>query len=252
MANPERSGRVRVYPDPSTATRAAADWFVEQISDPSTKNVMLAGGNTPLGLYAEVARRQPNVAHVTAFALDEYVGVPLDEPRNCANLIRSRAIEPWGIPQARYRSTSSLEDQAQASIREHEQSITAAGGLDLVVLGLGRNGHIGFNEPGSDASSVGRIVELDQVSIDANREWFAGDYAPYLGVTTGMKLILAAKQILILAFGIAKARPVVDMLEGPTSSECPASLLNLNSGTIYILDAAAASQLTPSPSTSFS
>jgi glucosamine-6-phosphate deaminase len=235
--------KVRIFSSPEQATQFASDWLVEQLTKPEPRNVMLAGGNTPLALYASVAERRPLLSHLTIFALDEYVGVPLDEPRNCANLIWDKAAVPWGIPRDQYHGISSSEASAQSAIVAHEEKIRAAGGLDLVVLGLGRNGHVGFNEPGSDALSCGRVVALERISIEANRQWFQGDYAPGWGVTTGMKTILAAKRVLLLAFGPAKAAAVAAMIDDAPSSSCPASFLQTHPGAFIVLDERAAAQL---------
>jgi glucosamine-6-phosphate deaminase len=237
------SPEVRLLADPRAATHFAADWLVDELTSPNIRNIMLAGGNTPLGLYAAVAERKASLRHLKAFILDEYVGVPLEEPRNCANLIYDRAIKPWGIPRKSYHSVSSLEAEASSSISDHERKISDAGGLDLVILGLGKNGHVGFNEPGSEINSPGRLVQLSETSINSNREWFQGDYAPCLGVTTGMKTILAAKKILLLAFGVAKAPAVFAMLKSPPSSSCPASFLQSHPNTLIVLDEQAAADL---------
>lgn len=234
---------LHISPDPATTTLAAADWLAAKLVAPGTRNVMLAGGNTPLALYAEIARRKVSLAHLHAFALDEYIGVPEEEPRNCANLIRRTAIEPWGIPANQYHPVSSLEARAERVIREHERKIRAAGGIDVLILGLGKNGHIGFNEPGSAVDSEGRLLPLSETSINANREWFGGDYAPAKGVTTGMKLLLEAKTILLLAFGAAKAGAANAMITGPQSPDCPASWLQRHPGTRVFLDQAAARSL---------
>ena len=234
---------VQVLPTEAEATKVAVDWLTARLAVPGTGNVTLAGGNSPLGLYAEMARRQLPLSHLTVFALDEYVGVPSEEPRNCANLIRRTAIEPLGILPAQYHVLSSLEADAENSIRQHETKIRAAGGLDVAILGLGRNAHIGFNEPGSAADSAGRMLRLTPTSIEANREWFGGDYAPDKGVTTGMKTLLAAKSVLLLAFGAAKATAVAAMMKGPQTPDCPASFLRSHPDTHIFLDQAAADQL---------
>jgi glucosamine-6-phosphate deaminase len=234
---------LQILSNASTTTLATADWLAAKLVAPGTRNVMLAGGNTPLALYAEIARRRLPLAHLHAFALDEYVGVPEEEPRNCANLIRRTAVEPWGIPAGQYHPISSLEVKAESVIREHEAKICAAGGIDVLILGLGKNGHIGFNEPGSAADSEGRLLPLSETSINANREWFGGDYAPAQGVTTGMKLLLEAKSILLLAFGSAKAVAAQTMIEGPPTADCPASFLQRHGATHVFLDQAAAATL---------
>jgi glucosamine-6-phosphate deaminase len=208
---------------------------------------MPAAGNTPLGLYRRIAERRLPLGPLTVFVLDEYVGVPLDEPRNCANLLRRSVQRAWGIPADRFHTVSSLEAEAFASVREHERKIAAAGGIDVLVLGLGRNGHLGFNEPGSAEDSTGRALELDPISVEANRQWFGGDYAPESGVTVGLKTILAAKRILIMAYGPHKSAAVRAMVEGPRDVGCPASLLQGHPGTRLFLDRDAASELEGPP-----
>jgi glucosamine-6-phosphate deaminase len=191
-----------------------------------------------------VARRNVPLSHLNVFALDEYVGLPQDEPRNCANLLRAAVIEAWNIPPRQYHSVSSCEPEAAESIVRHEEKIRAVGGLDLVVLGLGKNGHIGFNEPGSDPQSLGRVVPLSDSSIEANREWFAGRYAPTRGVTTGMRTILSARCVMLLAWGEWKADAVFNMVQGPQSPACPASYLRSHPAAMAFLDQQAAGRLT--------
>jgi glucosamine-6-phosphate deaminase len=237
---------IHVFHTPDQATAAATDWLVSRLTQPATKNIMVAGGNTPLPLYAQVAQRKRPLGHLHVFALDDYVGVPEEEPRNCANLLRTAVIEAWNIPAHQYHSVSSCERAAADSITRHEETIRAVGGLDLVILGLGRNGHIGFNEPGSEPRSLGRVVPLSDASIAANREWFAGRYAPTHGVTTGMRTILAARCVMLLAFGERKADAVFNMIDGPQSSACPASYLQTHPTVVVFLDQQAAGRLTTS------
>jgi glucosamine-6-phosphate deaminase len=234
---------VRIFSSAQQATDAAGEWLATELLAAETKNIMVAGGNTPLALYAQVAQRNLPLQQLRVFALDEYVGVPKDEPRNCANLIRSSVVEAWKLFPEQYWSISSSADEAEESIAQHEATLRAAGGLDLMILGLGRNGHIGFNEPGSTRESVGRVVPLSDTSIEANRQWFAGAYAPSRGATTGMKTILAARCVLLLAFGPLKSDAVVQMIEGPQTPACPASFLQTHPKALVFLDADAASRL---------
>lgn len=234
-----------ILPDAAQANAAAADRLASWLTDPATRRIMLAAGNTPLDLYRRIAERHLSLAHLEAFALDEYVGVPVDEPRNCAGLIRRTAIDPWGIPASRYHTIHPQPAEALASVRAHEAKLRDAGGLDVLVLGLGQNGHLGFNEPGSTRDSTARVLDLETISIEANRKWFGGDYAPAQGVTVGLSTILAARHILILAYGTPKAAAVQAMVEGPVSAACPASFLREHPATWVFLDTAAAARLTP-------
>ena len=232
---------VYTYGTADAANDAAAEVLAQWLAATDVRNVMVAAGNTPLDLYRRIAQKKLSLGHLVAFALDDYVGVPLDDSRNCANLLRCAVAEAWHVKE--FHAVSSLEADALRSVQEHEQRIRKAGGLDIVILGLGQNGHVGFNEPGSTADSVGRVVDLDSVSIEANRKWFAGKYAPARGVTVGLRTILAADRVMLLAYGAHKSAAVTDMVHGATSSDCPASFLQEHPDTHVFLDEAAAAGL---------
>jgi glucosamine-6-phosphate deaminase len=225
------------------ANRTAAELLATWLTSPGTRRVMLAAGQTPLDLYRRIGQRGLTLAQLQIFALDEYVGVPLEEPRNCANLIRRTAVEPWGVPAGQYFPVSSLEAEAPASIQAHERRIAQAGGLDVLILGLGQNGHLGFNEPGSAEDSGARVLDLDPISVEANRKWFGGDYAPARGVTVGIRTILAARRILLMAYGAHKAGAVQAMIEGPRGALVPASWLQGHPAVHVFLDEEAAARL---------
>src|SRR5262245_7495983 len=235
--------KLSIHPAAATADQAAADTLATWLKSPGVRTVTLASGNTPIELYRRIAERQLPLKHLTIFALDEYVGVPLDEPRNTANLLRRAAMEAWGIPPTQFFSVSSLEANALASIQRHERRIADAGGLDVLVLGLGQNGHLAFNEPGSAEDSVGRVLDLETISIEANRKWFGGKYAPAKGATVGLQTILAARHILIMAYGAHKTAAVKTMVEGPRSTSCPASFLQGHPAVQVFVDKPAAAAL---------
>ncbi len=234
---------VSIHSTVLAANDAAASLLQEWLTAPSVRTLMVAAGNTPLELYRRIAERKLPLSHLTVFALDEYVGVPLEEPRNCANLLRRSVTESWGIPPTQFFTISSIEEDARATVQQQEQRITAVGGLDVIVLGLGQNGHLGFNEPGSAEDSSGRVLNLDSISIDANRKWFSGDYAPARGATVGLKTILAARRVLVLGFGSHKAAAVRGMLDGAVGGHCPASFLQTHAHAHVFLDKAAAAAL---------
>jgi glucosamine-6-phosphate deaminase len=229
--------------DADAANAAATDCLAGWLALSSTRNVMVAGGNTPLELYRRIAQRRLELSRLKVFALDEYVGVPPDEPRTCANLLRRSAGQAWGIPPAQFFTVSSQAEEARDSVQEHERRIAEAGGLDVVVLGLGQNGHLGFNEPGSAADSTARVLDLEPSSIEANRKWFEGRYAPAHGATVGLKTILAARHVLVMAYGSHKAAAVAAMIQGPRSAACPASFLQGHPDTHVFVDENASAQL---------
>lgn len=234
---------VEIRHDAAEATRDAADLLIGWIPEKGVRRLMVAGGNTPLPLYEEIARRGIEASELHIDVLDEYVGVPNHDPRTCTNLLRRTVIEAWGVPPASFSGLSSEEHDAEAKVIAHERRIEAAGGLDAIVLGLGKNGHLGFNEPGSARDSVARLLDLDPISIEANRAWFGGDYAPRQGATVGLRTILGARRILLLAFGSAKTDAVRAMIKGPRASGCPASFLQDHPRVHVFLDEAAGERL---------
>ncbi len=235
--------RVVVLPTVEAANRAAADYLEEALAAPRACNLMVAGGNTSLALYARMAERRLPLAHVRVFVLDEYVGVPADDPRTCANTLRRAVVDAWGVPPAQFHTICPEPAEAEASVRAHAELIQQLGGLDALVLGLGTNGHLGFNEPGSGSEAEARVVALEPESVEANRRWFGGDYAPDRGATVGLKTILAARRVLVLAYGAHKVRAVRAMVEGPVGPQCPASFLQRHPEARLFLDPPAAASL---------
>src|SRR5262245_28107879 len=155
--------RIHVDPDAKAASRAAADELGAWLGAPGVGTLVAAAGNPPLELYRLIAARSLPVGHLHVFALDEYVGVPPEDPRTCANLLRRAVAEAWGIPADHFHALSSRPKEALPSLRQHEEWLSCMGGIDVLVLGLGRNGHLGFNEPGSEPDSPGRVVNLEPV-----------------------------------------------------------------------------------------
>lgn len=235
--------RTFIYPTSEPANEAAAEWLATCLQSPGTRNVMVAAGNTPLDLYRRIADRKLSLGHLNVFVLDEYVGVPPEDPGTCANLLRRTVQTAWGIPEKQFFPLSPVEAEAGPGIIAHERLIRAMGGLDVVILGLGQNGHLGFNEPGSARDCTGRLLDLEPISIEANRTWFQGKHAPSKGVTTGMTTILEARNSLVLAYGQHKQAAVAAMVDGPMGAQCPASWLQLRPGVRLYLDRASASGL---------
>lgn len=234
---------VEIRRDAADAVRDAADLLIGWLREEGARRVMVAGGNTPLPLYDEIARRGIDASGIHIDVLDEYVGVPNHDPRTCTNLLRRTVAEAWRVAPGNFSGLSSEERDAEAAVIAHERRIEAEGGLDAIVLGLGKNGHLGFNEPGCGRDSAARLLDLDPISIEANRAWFAGEYAPRQGATVGLRTILGSRRVVLLAFGAGKADAVRAMIEGPPSSECPASLLQGHRRAHVFLDEAAAARL---------
>lgn len=208
----------------------------------------LATGRTPERLYRELVRlhREEGLdfSRVTTFNLDEYVGLPPDHPQSYRWFMDEHLFRHINVDRLRTHVPNGVADDLQAECRGYEASIAAAGGIDLQLLGLGRNGHIGFNEPTGSLRSRTWIKVLSEQTLMDNSAVF-GDLAtmPRHAITMGVGTILEARQIVLLAFGPAKVRPVVDMIEGPLAAVCPGSALQLHARATVVLDEAAAGGL---------
>ncbi|BAE51538.1 glucosamine-6-phosphate deaminase [Paramagnetospirillum magneticum] len=238
--------RVLIEPNgPSVAERAASLVGALALSKPDCV-IGLAAGATPLAMYARLTdpARSLDFSRATIFGLDEYLGLGEEHPASCALTLRQHFIDKAGIPPSRVHLLDGrAAEDLPAYCAAYEERIAAAGGLDLQILGLGVNGHIGFNEPGSGLACRTRLVGLRRSTRRTNAPIFAPAEVPKAALTTGIGTILAARRILLLATGPAKAEAVAKMIEGPVSAVIPASALQLHPDAVVILDEAAAAGL---------
>lgn len=206
-------------------------------------------GATPRPVYAELRARHRagglSFARATAFSLDEYVGVARDDPRSFHHTLRDQLYDHVDLAAAHMHAPDGAAADLDAAAAGYEQAIGDAGGIDLALLGIGGNGHIAFNEPGSPFASRTRVVALAPETRAGAAAAFGGaDVVPTHALTIGVATILAARRCVLLAHGAGKAAIVARALEGPIGADMPASALRLHADATVILDAAAASRLT--------
>jgi glucosamine-6-phosphate deaminase len=203
-----------------------------------------ATGSTPLTTYAAVAALNLHLSAVRGFALDEYVGLPADHPESYRSVITREVVEPLGLTPALIRVPGDDGLPLRGAGERYEADIVAAGGIDLQLLGIGRTGHIGFNEPGSSLASLTRVKTLAQKTIADNARFFDSiDDVPKHCITQGLGTILRARHLVLLAFGESKAEAVAAALEGPVTSSIPGSVVQLHPHVTVIVDEAAGSKL---------
>ena len=209
----------------------------------------LATGSTPIGLYEALVRMhrtdELDFSNVTTFNLDEYVGIPSNHPYSYHTFMETHLFNAVNIPaENRYIPQSTTVGHEEFCER-YEAAIVDAGGIDIQVLGIGKDGHIGFNEPSSSLGSRTRIKTLTQSTLEANAPHFGStiDAVPKMAITMGVGTIMEAKQCLLLASGESKAVAIANAVEGPITAEVPASVLQMHPQTIVIIDQVAASQL---------
>ena len=201
----------------------------------------LATGSTPLTTWAALAARRLDLSRLRGFALDEYVGLPPGHPESYRAVITREVVEPLGLTPDLVRVPDGPVETVGV---EYEAAIAAAGGVDLQVLGIGRTGHIGFNEPGSSFASRTRVKTLTEQTRRDNARFFDSvDDVPMHCVTQGLGTILEARHLVLLAFGEAKAEAVAGTVEGPVTASVPGSAVQLHPHVSVIIDEAAASRL---------
>jgi glucosamine-6-phosphate deaminase len=230
--------RVEVVDDDAALARIAAD-HVEKVvrSDPGAI-VVPATGETPLGLYAELASRRAagrlDPSGLTIVQLDDYLGLATTDRRSLFGWMDRTLLRPLGIAAAQVRRLPTDGDGAACIAVDEE--LERRGGIDLAILGLGANGHLGFNEPGSPADSATRVVELLPGTIEANaRYWGSVADVPTRAVTLGLRTLLAARSILLLVSGERKHDVLHRALEGAVGDDVPASFLQRVRGEVTLI-----------------
>lgn len=209
----------------------------------------LATGSTMLGTYRELVRTHKqdglDFSCAVTFNLDEYLGLPAEHPQSFHRFMRQNLFDHVNAAASRIHiPDGTIRGNYDQYCDSYERAIREAGGIDLQVLGIGRNGHIGFNEPASSFASRTRLKVLTSETIEDNRRFFAREEdVPQCAITMGLGTILEAKKILILATGEAKADAVAHAIEGPITASVTASCLQLHADVTFVLDEAAASRL---------
>jgi len=228
--------------------KLAADAIEELLRRKPNAVLGLATGSSPLPVYDELAARHErdglDFSRASGFALDEYVGLPAGHPESYREVIRREFTNRVNIAPENVHGPDGTATDILAACRAYEESITAAGGIDLQLLGVGTDGHIGFNEPGSSFASRTRIKSLiEQTRRDNARFFNSLAEVPHHVLTQGLGTIMDARHVILVATGAQKAQAVREFVEGPVSAICPASVLQFHPHATVLLDEAAASAL---------
>ncbi len=238
---------LRVVPTADDVARTAADIVTGVVAAKPNAVLALPTGSTPLGMFRELVRRihagEADFSQVRFFCLDEYLGVTRDDPNSLTGWLFREFFDPAHIDPDQVEIVPSEPEDPIAEAAAYEAKLAAAGGLDLAVLGIGENGHIAFNEPGSPVDSRTRVLELTPESQDQAAAYWKGVFpAPTHAMTIGVATILDARQILLIATGEAKAPILARALRGPITDDVPASHLRTAPDKLTVLidqDAAA-------------
>lgn len=240
--------KVVILNDAAQVAKYGAEIFIQQINRKPDSVLGLATGSTPVALYKElIAANQTgrvSFKKVSSFNLDEYLGLTGTHPQSYRYFMNEQLFDHIDIDKTRTAVPPGDAADPFAACMDYEKEIGQKGGIDIQLLGIGRNGHIGFNEPSSSLKSRTRVKTLTRATIDDNARFFSPDeYQPHLSITMGIGTILDSKKVVLLATGENKAEAIKAMVEGPVTAACPASALQMHEQVVLVIDEAAASQL---------
>jgi len=230
-------------------SKFAAQLIAEVVRKKPRAVLGLATGSTPIGTYKELIRMHKeeglDFSQIVTFNLDEYVGLPPDHPQSYRYFMNEHLFNHINIRMENTHIPNGMAKDLKAECEKYEQMIKEAGGIDIQLLGIGANGHIAFNEPGSSLSSRTRIKTLTEKTRQDNARFFDNEInkVPKYAITMGIGTILEARKLILLASGENKADAIARAVEGPITAQCPASVIQFHRNVVVIMDKAAASKL---------
>jgi glucosamine-6-phosphate isomerase len=248
--NPKvKNMKVMIFETPLQLDRAAAQEIVDLLKQKPNAVICMASGNSPRGACEQLvmmAREQGVDTNQFFFiGLDEWVGVPPALRGSCHYDFQERIFGPLNLDASRYHLFDALGQDLQQECRNMDELIAAKGGIDLMIVGIGMNGHIGFNEPGSSFELKAHVRELDEITASVGQKYFDQPMELKYGITLGFGHLLSAQKVLLLANGNAKAAVVQQAAEGPITDSFPASVMQIHEQGFIMVDAAAGALLKP-------
>ncbi|GAB3273598.1 glucosamine-6-phosphate deaminase [Kineosporia babensis] len=232
-------------PDRQAVGREAARVVEAALTAGELSTLGVATGSSPLPLYRALAASRPEgLSEIAAFALDEYVGLDPQHPESYRQVVRREVTEPLGLDPHKVRVPDGAAENPALAARMYEEQIAASGGIDLQILGIGGNGHIAFNEPGSERISLTRVVDLTPATrIDNSRFFDHPDEVPRQAITQGVATILRARRLLLVVHGPTKSGLLRRAFEGPVTPDFPASFLQSHPQVTVVADQVSAQGL---------
>lgn len=240
--------QIAVFPDYVSLSEKAADTMIELLRQKPDAVICMASGSSPKGCCAAfVEKASASGIDLSQFffaGLDEWVGLTPGMPGSCANDFITRLFEPLGIPASQYHLFDPSASDLQAECARMDAVIATKGGIDLMIVGIGLNGHIGFNEPNVDPTLLSHVIDLEEGTISVGQQkYFDVPVSLKQGITLGLAHLMAARKVILLANGTSKAGVVRQAVTGPVTPAFPASIMQQHPNGIIWVDAEAGSLL---------
>ncbi|MPR35502.1 6-phosphogluconolactonase [Salmonirosea aquatica] len=238
---------IKIYKDYETLSEAAAEYVVKLLADKPDAVLCLPSGSTPLGMFKILAEKskagEVDFSKCTFVGLDEWVGMGPDDEGSCRYWIDRDFLHPIGFRVDQIVYFDAKSDDLPGQCERVNQKVAELGGLDLMVLGVGMNGHLALNEPGTSFDSYAHLSTLDPITAEVGQKYFTKDTPLTEGITLGLRHAREAKQLIVIASGQLKADVMKRALEGEVSEDFPVSLVQQVEGAVVMLDKAAARRL---------
>jgi glucosamine-6-phosphate deaminase len=237
---------VRTFASEQEAAAACAALIASALRDKPSLVLGLPTGRTPLNVYRELvalhALGQADMSQASVFSLDEFLGVPPDDPASFRAYMERHLYQHVNLARERIHAFDGSAEQAEQECSRYDAELDAAGGLDLLLLGIGTNGHVAFNEPGESLQACCHRARLSRETRQGMAALFGDNVSrvPLAALSLGMSALLQARRVVVLAFGVNKAAAVTGLVRGPLTTHCPASFLQLHRDVEVWLDTAAA------------
>ncbi|MEY4628654.1 MAG: hypothetical protein RLZZ595_980 [Bacteroidota bacterium] len=238
----------KIFIDNAALSDYLAEQMIELIVGKPNALICFASGNSPRNTAAcfvqKVKERKVDLSAFHFIGLDEWVGVPASMHGSCHNDFKNWLFEPLGIQDTQYHLFNGMSSNLEEECSKMDAYIEAQGGIDLMVVGIGMNGHIGFNEPGSNFDAKSHVVPLDEITASVGQKYFQQAMTLESGITLGFHHLLATKKVYLIANGKAKAEVIQKAVEGEVTTAFPASVMQLHKNGSILVDEEAASMLT--------
>jgi galactosamine-6-phosphate isomerase len=236
---------IKVYYNYETLSEAIANEMITLIQQKPNATICLASGHTPLlpcqVFVQKVKEQNIDIGKVNFLGLDEWVGVPPDNEGSCHYFLYNTVFNPLNLKLHQVHVFDALANDLASECKKMDNIIAAKGGIDLMIVGIGMNGHIGFNEPGVSFTNYSHVIELDKTTIEVGQKYFPAATTLSKGITIGLQHLMNAKQVLLIANGEKKAAIIKKTIEEKVSNQIPATIMQTHTNGIVMVDAAAAS-----------
>jgi glucosamine-6-phosphate isomerase len=241
---------IKVYKDYNEMSAHAADEIIDLVKNKPNAVICLASGDTPrltCTLTVEKALKEKvDFSLCTFIGLDEWVGVPPENKGSCHWFFQNLFLQPLNIPAENIHLFNSMSDNLSDECNKMDAVIAAKGGIDLMIVGIGMNGHIGFNEPGVSFDNYSHVIDLDPITLSVGQKYFTETVKLSKGITLGLKHLMQTKKVLLIANGTKKAEVIKRTIEGGVNENFPASIMQNHSNGFVMLDENAANLLSKS------